>query len=264
MQVRYSPGVRKDVGQIGQLRIRDAQARLIPLQDVADIHLEDGVYEIWRKDRRRRAMIQANVRGRDLASFVAEAQAQVREKVALPRSFSLEWGGTFENLQSATERLTIVVPVALAMIFLLLYATFQSIGLGLLIFLSVPLGAIGGVLENTIAAMEGLGASRANIIAAIGPLIRQQSYEVGAEFVARFSDGAPGNARFFIPSTRADHAMFDLAGYIRARLERAGILMIDDVGLDTYADERFFSYRRTTHRKEPDYGRNIHAIVLDG
>ena len=90
------------------------------------------------------------------------------------------------------------------------------------------------------------------------------SYEVGVEFVARFSDGAPDNARFFVPSTRADHAMFDLAGYIRQRLERAGILMIDDVGVDTYADERFFSYRRTTHRKEPDYGRNIHAIVLDG
>jgi len=146
LQVRFSPDVRKDANQIGQLRIRDAQGRLIALQDVADIHLEDGVYEIWRKDRRRRAMIQANVRGRDLASFVAEAQAQVQEKVVLPRSFSLEWGGTFENLQSATERLTIVVPVALAMIFLLLYATFQSIGLGLLIFLSVPLGAIGGVL----------------------------------------------------------------------------------------------------------------------
>jgi len=125
-------------------------------------------------------------------------------------------------------------------------------------------GAIGGVIENTIAAMESLGAARGSIIAAIGPLIRQQSYEVGAEFVARFSEGDAGNARFFVPSTRADHSMFDLAGYIRFRLERAGILMIDDVGVDTYADERFFSYRRTTNRKEPDYGRNIHAIVLDG
>lgn len=125
-------------------------------------------------------------------------------------------------------------------------------------------GAIGGVLENTIAAMESLGASRTTIIAAIGPLIRQPSYEVGAEFVARFSETDKDNARFFVPSSRAEHAMFDLAGYIRQRLERAGILMIDDVGVDTYADERFFSYRRTTHRKEPDYGRNIHAIVLEG
>lgn len=124
-------------------------------------------------------------------------------------------------------------------------------------------GAIGGVLESTIAAMEGLGAARANIIAAIGPLIRQSSYEVGAEFVARFTQTDADNSRFFIPSSRADHAMFDLAGFIRLRLERAGILMIDDVDVCTYADERFFSYRRSVHRKEPDYGRNIHAIVLE-
>lgn len=124
-------------------------------------------------------------------------------------------------------------------------------------------GAFGGVLENTIAAMEKLGASRGGIVAAIGPLIRQPSYEVGAEFVMRFTDADQGNARFFAPSSRADHAMFDLAGYIRLRLERANIGTIGDIGIDTYPDQRLFSYRRTTHRKEPDYGRNIHAIVLD-
>ncbi|WP_424628033.1 peptidoglycan editing factor PgeF [Bradyrhizobium sp. SYSU BS000235] len=125
-------------------------------------------------------------------------------------------------------------------------------------------GAIGGVLESTISAMEGLGAARSNIISAIGPLIRQQNYEVGAEFVARFVEADADNAAFFVPSSRANHSMFDLAGYIRRRLERAGILMIDDVDVCTYADERMFSYRRSVHRKEPDYGRNIHAIVLEG
>ncbi len=125
-------------------------------------------------------------------------------------------------------------------------------------------GAFGGVIEATIAAMEGLGASRAGIVAAIGPLIRQPSYEVGAEFVARLTEADAGNARFFVPSARANHSMFDLAGYIRLRLERAGILTIDDTSIDTYADERLFSYRRSVHRNEPDYGRNIHAIVLDG
>lgn len=125
-------------------------------------------------------------------------------------------------------------------------------------------GAIGGVLEATIAAMEKLGATPNNILAVIGPLIRQQSYEVGAEFVARFNETDTSNGRFFVPSSRADHAMFDLAGYIRTRLERAGIATIDDVDLCTYADPRFFSYRRSVHRAEPDYGRNIHAIVLDG
>jgi purine-nucleoside/S-methyl-5'-thioadenosine phosphorylase / adenosine deaminase len=68
---------------------------------------------------------------------------------------------------------------------------------------------------------------------------------------------------FFIPSEREGHAMFDLAGLIRMRLENAGVLMIDDVGVDTYSDERFYSYRRSVHQKEPDYGRHVHAIVLE-
>jgi cobalt-zinc-cadmium resistance protein CzcA len=146
LQVRYDPAARNDVDEIRQLKVADPLGRMIPLEDLTDIRQEDGVFEIWRKDRRRRAMIQANVRGRDLASFVAEAQEKTSEKVPLPRGYTLEWGGTFENLQSATKRLTIVVPVALVLIFLLLYATFGSIRLGALIFLSVPLGAVGGIL----------------------------------------------------------------------------------------------------------------------
>jgi copper oxidase (laccase) domain-containing protein len=72
-----------------------------------------------------------------------------------------------------------------------------------------------------------------------------------------------GNALFFIPSARDGHSMFDLAGFIRMRLENAGVLMIDDTGVDTYSDERFYSYRRSVHRKEPDYGRHVHAIALE-
>jgi YfiH family protein len=124
-------------------------------------------------------------------------------------------------------------------------------------------GALTGVLESTVAAMEKLGAERSGILAAIGPLIRQHSYEVGSEFVERFIAADAENALFFIPSTREGHAMFDLAGFIRMRLENAGVLMIDDLGVDTYADERFFSYRRSVHRKEPDYGRHVHAIALE-
>ncbi len=124
-------------------------------------------------------------------------------------------------------------------------------------------GALTGVLDATIAAMEKLGADRAGIVAAVGPLIRQQSYEVGAEFVARFVETDADNARFFIPSAREGHAMFDLAGFIRTRLENAGVLMIDDIGIDTYADERFYSYRRSVHRNDGDYGRHVHAIVLE-
>ena len=124
-------------------------------------------------------------------------------------------------------------------------------------------GALTGILEAAIAAMETLGAERGRIIAAIGPLIRQPSYEVGGEFVERFIDADAENALFFLPSARTGHSMFDLAGYIRRRLEAAGILMIDDIGVDTYSDENFFSYRRSVHRKEPDYGRHVHAIVLE-
>jgi hypothetical protein len=124
-------------------------------------------------------------------------------------------------------------------------------------------GALTGILEAAIAAMEKLGAERGRMIAAIGPLIRQPSYEVGGEFVERFINADADNALFFQPSVREGHSMFDLAGYIRRRLETTGILMVDDIGIDTYADENFFSYRRSVHRKEPDYGRHVHAIMLE-
>ena len=123
-------------------------------------------------------------------------------------------------------------------------------------------GALTGVVESTVAAMEKLGAERSGIVAAIGPLIRQHSYEVGGEFVERFLEADAENAMFLLPATREGHAMFDLAGFIRMRLENAGVLMIDDIGVDTYSDERFYSYRRSVHRKEPDYGRHVHAIAL--
>jgi polyphenol oxidase len=125
-------------------------------------------------------------------------------------------------------------------------------------------GALTGILEATVDAMEKLGAERAGIVAAIGPLIRQPSYEVGGEFVERFIDADAENAVFFIPAAREGHSMFDLAGFIRMRLENAGVLMIDDIGVDTYSDERFYSYRRSVHRKEADYGRHVHAIALEG
>ena len=124
-------------------------------------------------------------------------------------------------------------------------------------------GALTGIVEATVTAMEKLGADRANIVAAIGPLIRQQSYEVGSEFVERFVEADAANSVYFLPAAREGHAMFDLAGLIRRRLENSGVLMLDDTGIDTYADERFFSYRRSVHRKEPDYGRHVHAIVLE-
>ena len=125
-------------------------------------------------------------------------------------------------------------------------------------------GAATGVLEATIAAMERCGADRGRIVAALGPMIRQPNYEVGPEFVARFKADDAANERFFQPSSRPGHALFDLPGYIAARLAAAGIRRVEDLGHCTYADAgRFFSYRRSTHRQEPDYGRHINAIALE-
>jgi YfiH family protein len=124
-------------------------------------------------------------------------------------------------------------------------------------------GALAGVTDAAIAAMERLGAERSRIVAAIGPMIRQPSYEVGPEFVARFAAADAANARFFTPAGRAGHALFDLAGYIAARLSACGISRIEDVGRCTYAQPRdFFSYRASTHRGEADYGRHVNAIAL--
>ena len=124
-------------------------------------------------------------------------------------------------------------------------------------------GAFAGVVEATVAAMQRLGARRERIAAAIGPCISQQSYEVGPEFKPRFIAVDPSNERFFVRSNRAGHWQFDLSGYVSHRLRQSGIEQIETTPACTYLDEAdYFSYRRTTHRKEPDYGRQLSAIML--
>jgi YfiH family protein len=119
-------------------------------------------------------------------------------------------------------------------------------------------GALGGVLEATVAAMEALGARRGGIKAAIGPCISQTNYEVGPEFPSRFQDH-----RFFRPAENPGHFHFDLEGFAADRLARAGIANVAKLGLCTYPQEHgFFSFRRTTHRRESDYGREISVIAL--
>jgi YfiH family protein len=124
-------------------------------------------------------------------------------------------------------------------------------------------GAFTGVIEATLAAMQRLGAERQRVSVALGPTIRQENYEVGPEFVARFVAAEPDNERFFRPSARQGHAMFDLPGYIRHRLTRAGVTNVEDLGRCTCAEpDRFYSYRRMSLGGEPDYGRHVNAIVL--
>jgi polyphenol oxidase len=124
-------------------------------------------------------------------------------------------------------------------------------------------GALGGVTDSAIAAMEALGASRARIAAAVGPCIGLASYEVDAGFRSGFLAAEAGNAIYFVPGGRANFFRFDLESYVVARLQRAGIGSVARVSADTYARESdFYSFRRATHRGEPDYGRELSAIAL--
>jgi len=121
-------------------------------------------------------------------------------------------------------------------------------------------GAHGGILEAVVEEMEALGAHREDIAAAIGPAIALESYEVDDAFRARFTQS---DGRFFAPASRAGHWLFDLEGYVEARLDAMGVGVVECLGLDTYAGEgRFHSYRRATHRGEPTYGRQYSLIGL--
>jgi len=124
-------------------------------------------------------------------------------------------------------------------------------------------GALYGVIEATLEAMEGLGARRSAIRVALGPMIDAESYEVGPEFVERFAVEDSGFRRFFTPSPKAGHAMFDLPAFIGMRAEQAGVASFEDIRVSTYANEEScFSYRRSVHRGEEDFGRLVSAIVL--
>lgn len=125
-------------------------------------------------------------------------------------------------------------------------------------------GALAGIVEATVTAMKSLGAQPERIGAALGPMIRQQNYEVGPDLITRFAAEDAANRRFFAPAARKNHALFDLAGYIRSRLVRAGIRQVEDLAFCTYGDAtQFFSFRRSTHVGENDYGRHVSAIVLE-
>jgi YfiH family protein len=125
-------------------------------------------------------------------------------------------------------------------------------------------GAIGGVVEETVAAMVALGAERGRIVAAVGPTIARKSYEVDEGFLRTFVERDPEHERFF-SSGRAGHYQFDLEGFVVSRVAAAGVRQVEALGLDTYSDpSRFFSYRRATHLGEPDYGRQISLIAVPG
>jgi cobalt-zinc-cadmium resistance protein CzcA len=154
LQVRFPEAVREDLEKLKRVTVADSHGRHIPLEQLAELKFEDGPAQISRDQIRRRAIITCNVRGRDLASFVSAAQKAVNDDVKLPTGYSVAWGGQFKNLQEATRRLAVAVPVALLLIFVLLHSTFGSSKLAALIFLNVPLAASGGVFALWLRGMD--------------------------------------------------------------------------------------------------------------
>lgn len=149
LQVRLDPSVRENITALRNLRVpavKGGENRLIPLSQVASITVMEGPAQISREDIHRRITVEANVRGRDLASFVADAQQVLDEELDLPPGWYMDWGGQFENLQAASRTLMLVVPVALLLIFVLLYSTFNSGRLAFFIYLNVPMALTGGLI----------------------------------------------------------------------------------------------------------------------
>lgn len=153
IQVRFSPEDRKNFDRIRDIRVADPRGRLIPITQLADIKIETGLAQISRENIQRRLAVETNVRGRDLSSFVADAQEAVRQQITLPDGYSIEWGGQFEQLQRASMRLAIVLPLALFLIFVLLYTMFNSVRPAVLIYLNIPLAATGGILALALRGM---------------------------------------------------------------------------------------------------------------
>ncbi|NNE66236.1 MAG: efflux RND transporter permease subunit [Pyrinomonadaceae bacterium] len=143
--VRLDEDAGKSIESIKNLLLTAPNSSRVPLSEVAEIKLVEGAAQISREDTRRRISVETNVRGRDIASFVAEAQEKIEQEVNLPAGYYLKWRGTFENLQRATARLLIVVPIALFLIFVLLFTTFNSIKQALLIYTGIPFAVVGGV-----------------------------------------------------------------------------------------------------------------------
>jgi len=153
LQVRFREDARSSVETIRRIPIAAPTGALIPIGQLADLRIEDGPAQISRDRVQRRLTVEANVRGRDLSGFVSEAQTRIAEADVLPTGYFLEWGGQFENLRKATDRLVVAVPVALLLIFLLLYMTYGAAKPALIVYLNVPFAATGGIFALLIRGM---------------------------------------------------------------------------------------------------------------
>lgn len=199
IQVRFDAQSRSDPSRVGALRVRTENGGSIPLSQVVEIRVDDGPAQISHENARRRITVEMNVRGRDIASFVGEAQRALATSSAIPAGSFTEWGGQFENLQAASRRLAVVVPLALFLIFLLLYLSQRSIRLAGIIFLNVPFAISGGVLALAVRGLPlsisaGVGFIALFGVAVLNGLVLMsyisQRREAGAEALIAAREGA--------------------------------------------------------------------------
>jgi cobalt-zinc-cadmium resistance protein CzcA len=190
LQVRLPASWRNDADRIGSIQVVDAKGLPVALKELAEIKTEEGPSEVEREDLQRRVYVGVNVRDRDIAGFVAEARAAVEAQVPRPPGYLYRWGGQFEHLETASKRLAIVVPVAMLLIFLLLYSTFHSMSLALLIYLAVPMAATGGVFALTLRGLPFSVSAAVGFIALFGVAVLNGLVWVSAVEHLR-EDGAP-------------------------------------------------------------------------
>ncbi|MBS1492545.1 MAG: CusA/CzcA family heavy metal efflux RND transporter [Bacteroidetes bacterium] len=148
--IKYQQDYRKDMEQIKNILVNSSNGAKIPLNELADINIDEGPAEITRDNGKRRIVAQCNVRGRDIESFVNELQVKIKDNLKMPPGYSLEYGGQFKNLESAKQRLYVAVPVSLFFIFALLFVTFNSVKQGLLVFSGIPFAIVGGIFALVI------------------------------------------------------------------------------------------------------------------
>ncbi len=166
--VRFPREWRENQERVPQIPVEATGGRPVPLGELADIHVDESPPSIEHENSRRRTFVSANVRGRDVASFVQEAQKRVREKVKLPPGYSIRWGGDFENLLSAGRRLALITPLVLGLIAMLLYTSFKSLRLAGLIFFAVPVAASGGIAALALRGMPFSIAAGVGFVALFG------------------------------------------------------------------------------------------------
>jgi cobalt-zinc-cadmium resistance protein CzcA len=194
LMVKFPRAWREDETLVPQIPVETAGVRPVPLGELADIVVEETPPSIEHENSRRRTFVSANVRGRDVASFVQEAQARIRERVALPTGYSIAWGGDFENLLSASRRLLLITPVVLGLIAMLLYASFKSFRLALLIFVAVPVAASGGVAALALRGMPFSIAAGVGFVALFGVAVLNGLVWVAGAEHARQGGLAPREA----------------------------------------------------------------------